>query len=254
MTGQIHASRPRPGVVLLEIDNPPANALGGAVRLLLEAELERAEADLTVRAVVLTGRGKGFCAGDDLREELARGDEAIPSLGKFGRLLNRIEALRVPVIAAVNGHAVGGGLELALACDIRIAAPGATFLAAGVNVGLMASVYRLPRLIGVGPASAMILTGRPTDAERALAWGLITEIHPRETLLDAALDLAERIASRAPLSVEASKRMIRQAFDLTPEEGGAAAGKELSVLVASEDHKTGVKAILAREAPVFRRA
>jgi enoyl-CoA hydratase len=255
MSGQIHASRPSEGVVLLEIDNPPANVLGAATRSLLLEELDRAESDLSVRAVVLTGREAAFCAGDNLRDEGAMDRQAAMSnLGQFGRLLDRIERLRVPVIGAINGHAIGGGLELALCCDIRLAAENATFLAAGVNVGLMASVYRLPRLIGKGAASTMLFTGRPASAAQALAWGLATEVHPREALLAAALELAARIASRAPLSVEASKRMIGQALDLTPHEFVSAAGKELPTLVNSQDHKPAVKAFLERKPPVFSRS
>jgi enoyl-CoA hydratase len=255
MSGRIHASRPSQGVVLLEIDNPPANVLGAATRALLLDELDRAEADLSVRALVLTGREGAFCAGDNLREEGAmERKDAMANLGQFGRLLDRIERLRIPVIGAINGHAVGGGLELALCCDIRLAAETATFLAAGVNVGLMASVYRLPRLIGKGAASTMIFTGRPAGAAQALAWGLVTEVHPREALLAAALDLAARIASRAPLSVEASKRMIGQALDLTPKEFAAATATELPKLVNSQDHKSAVKAFVERKPPVFTRS
>ena len=166
MNGRIHVSRPREAVVLLEIDNPPSNALGGEVRRQLEAELDAIESDLAVRAVVLTGRGKGFCSGDDLREAATRGEGAQASLGQFGRMLDKLEALRVPVIGAINGHAVGGGLELSLCCDIRLAASEAKFLAAGVNVGLMASVHRLPRLVGTAAASicASRYMGRPLTA------------------------------------------------------------------------------------------
>ena len=235
MNGQIHVSHPRDGVVLLAIDNPPANALGFALRARILEELERADAELSVRCAVVTGRDNAFCAGDDLREEV-NAEDAQKRLAQFGRLLDRIETLRVPVIAAVNGHAVGGGLELALACDIRIASDNARFIAAGVNVGLMASVFRLPRLIGSAAAANMILTGQPTKAARALEWGLVSEVHTRETLLDATLAVAVRIASRAPLSVEASKRMIRLAPELTPQTWGAAAAKELAVLV-NNDHK-----------------
>ena len=253
MSGEIHVSRPRAGVVLLEIDNPPSNALGLAVRRQLEAELDAIDTDLAVRAVVLTGRGKGFCSGDDLREAAGRGGEDRSGLGQFGRMLDKVEGLRVPVIGAINGHAVGGGLELALCCDIRLAAPEARFLAAGVNVGLMASVYRLPRLVGTAAASAMILTGSPIDAARALAIGLVTEVRVAPDLQGAALDLAERIASRAPLSVEASKRMIRQAFDLTAVAARDASGRELAVLTRSHDHREGVAAFVAKRPPVFTR-
>jgi enoyl-CoA hydratase/carnithine racemase len=253
MSGQIHVSRPGDAVVLIEIDNPPSNALAEALRRQLEAELDGIEADLSVRCVVLTGRGKGFSAGDDLREAAARGDDRA-SLGQFGRMLDKVESLRVPVIGAINGHAVGGGLELALCCDIRLAAAQARFLAAGVNVGLMASVYRLPRLVGTEAASRMILTGSPIDADRALAIGLVSEVRPGEQLPGAALDLARRIATRAPLSVEASKRMIRQAFDLRPEAAREAAGREVRVLARSHDHREGLAAFAAKREPVFKRS
>ncbi|HSZ51718.1 MAG TPA: enoyl-CoA hydratase/isomerase family protein [Caulobacteraceae bacterium] len=254
MSGRVHVSRPREAVVLLEIDNPPSNALGGEIRRQLEAELDAIETDLSVRAVVLTGRGKGFCSGDDLREAATRGEGAQASLGQFGRMLDKLEALRVPVIGAINGHAVGGGLELSLCCDIRLAAAEAKFLAAGVNVGLMASVHRLPRLVGTAAASMIILTGSPIDAAQAAAWGLVAAVHPSDQLLGAALDLAERIASRAPLSVEASKRMIRRAFDLAPEAARSAAGAELAVLSRSNDHREGLAAFAARREPVFTRS
>ena len=254
MSGQIHVSRPAEAVVLLEIDNPPSNALAEAVRQQLEAELDKIETDHSVRAVVLTGRGKGFCSGDDLREAAGRSEGDRTSLGQFGRMLDKVESLRVPVIGAINGHAVGGGLELALCCDIRLAAAEARFLAAGVNVGLMASVYRLPRLVGTAAASSMILTGQFIDAAKALGIGLVAEVHTREQLPAAALDLAQRIATRAPLSVEASKRMIRQAFDLTPEAAREASGRELKVLTRSKDHREGVAAFVAKREAAFTRS
>jgi len=254
VSGQIHVSRPREAVVLIEIDNPPSNALAEALRRQLEATLDDVEVDHSVRAVVLTGRGKGFCSGDDLREAAARGDGDPSSLGQFGRMLDKVESLRVPVIGAINGHAVGGGLELALCCDIRLAAAEARFLAAGVNVGLMASVYRLPRLVGVARAKSMLLTGLPIDAQTALIWGLLTGLFEGDALEAEALALAARIASRAPLSVEATKRQTGRAFDLTPREAAIAASEELAVLSASRDHKIGIKAFAERTDPVFTRS
>ena len=254
MRGALHISKPIESVVLIEIDSPPANALGQAMRETFEAALDDIENDLSVRAVVITGRGNGFSAGDDLREALGRGEDTLSSLTQFGRLLEKVEALRVPVIGAVNGHAIGGGLELALCCDIRIAAENATFVGAGVNVGLMASVYRLPRLIGIGPAKAMLLTGLKTDSATALSYGLVTAVCPAERLHDEAMTLAERIASRAPLSVEASKRMIGQAFDLAPDTAQGAMREAVRVLATSNDHKAGVAAFAARQQPHFTRS
>ncbi len=238
----LHLSRPLEGVVLFELDHAPANALCMALRADLSAALEQIEADTTVRVVVLTGRGRAFCAGDDLLEAAARGPAGVEAVLGFGGLMDEVAGLRVPVVAAVNGWALGGGLELALACDIRIAAPGAIFTASGVNVGLMASVKRLPRLIGEGAAKAMLLTGSPCDAETALRTGLVSAVET--DVLAAALAIAERIASRAPLSVEATKRAV------------AGQGEETAVLTAlfhSQDHQQALVDFAAKRQPSFHR-
>jgi enoyl-CoA hydratase/carnithine racemase len=172
----------------------------------------------------------------------------------FGPLTDRLEATRVPVIGAINGWCVGGGFELALCCDIRIASSEARFVCAGVNMGLMASTYRLPRLIGVSRAKAMLLTGLPHDAEAAERFGLVTSIHAPGHLREAAVALAERIATRAPLSVEATKRTASQAIDLSPEEAGRVWSEELRALRASNDHKAAVEAFRERRDPVFTRS
>jgi len=238
----LNLTRPLQGVVQLELDHPPANALCMALRDDLSAALTRIEEDFTVRAVVVTGRGRAFCAGDDLLEAAGRGPAGVEAVLGFGGLMDQVAGLRVPVVAAVNGWALGGGLELALACDIRISAPGAIFTASGVNVGLMASVRRLPRLIGEAAAKAMLLTGSPCDAETALRTGLITAIE--SDVLGAALALAERIASRAPLSVEATKRAV------------AGQGDETAVLTAlfhSQDHQQALVDFAAKRQPSFHR-
>ncbi|HKY03637.1 MAG TPA: enoyl-CoA hydratase/isomerase family protein, partial [Blastocatellia bacterium] len=209
----IHLQRPARHVALLEIDNPPTNTLGQAMRGLFLQHLDALESDLDVRAVILTGRGRAFCSGDDLKEkrEPAGGEAGESGLSKnltgFAQMVERVESFRAPIIAAINGWCVGGGLELALCCDIRIASTDAKFVCAGVNVGLIASAYRLPRLIGIARAKAMLLTGLPHDAETAERFGLVTAIHEPEQLVESAVTLAERIASRAPLSVEATKRV-----------------------------------------------
>ena len=250
----IHFSRPAPHVALLEIDNPPMNALGRGPRAALLARLDEIEADTNIRAVVLTGRGRAFCSGDDLKEQ-AEANKAKSSahFGEFGRVLDRIETFRLPVIAAVNGHCLGGGLELASVCDIRIASTAASFVCSGVNVGLMASAYRLPRLIGVARAKHMLLTGLPHDAAAAERFGLVTAVHAPEALMDEALKLAQRIASRAPLSVEAAKRTASRAPDLSPEEVAELNAKELAVLSRSADHREALAAFAAKREPKFTR-
>ncbi len=168
-------------------------------------------------------------------------------------MLDRIESFRLPVVAAVNGHCLGGGLELASVCDIRIASTAASFVCSGVNVGLMASAYRLPRLIGVARAKHMLLTGLPHDAATAERFGLVTAVHAPEALMDAAVRLAERIASRAPLSVEAVKRTVSRAPDLSPEEAVELNAKELALLSRSADHREALAAFAEKREPKFTR-
>ncbi|HWZ42629.1 MAG TPA: enoyl-CoA hydratase-related protein [Candidatus Saccharimonadales bacterium] len=250
MSGAIHRADAADGVVVLEIDNPPMNAMSSYMLKQMAEVLGELEGDSTIRAVVLTGRGRAFCSGADLKEAARGGGE---DLASFGRMLEMVAASRAPVIAAINGHCVGGGLELALCCDLRIASTEARFVCAGVNVGLMASTYRLPRLIGVSRAKAMLLTGLPHDAARAEAWGLVTEVHAPGALAGAALALAQRIASRAPLSVEASKRVIDRALDMSPAEYAQMQAQELPALRHSADHKEAVTAFAERREPKFNR-
>ncbi|HEY2068867.1 MAG TPA: enoyl-CoA hydratase/isomerase family protein [Rhizomicrobium sp.] len=247
----IHLSPLGPHAALLEIDNPPANALGSRLRHLLLGHLDALAGDLAIRAVVLTGRGGAFCSGDDLKEqEAARGLDARKILlGEFATVLERIETFRAPVIAAIDGWCMGGGLELALACDIRIASTAAKFVCAGVNVGLMASAWRLPRAIGMARAKHMLLAGLPQDAVTAERFGLVTEVHAPDALPAAARALAERIATRAPLSVEATKRIA----SLPPEQGAVAAGGEMNALVQSADHAEALAAFRGKRVPKFER-
>ena len=245
----IHFSRPAPHVALIELDLPPTNALGAAMRALMAEGLDGIEADPEVRALVLTGRGKLFCSGNDLRELADRPADDLSPISDFNALMARIEALRMPVIAAVNGGALGGGLDLALACDIRLAAEGASFTASGVNVGLMASVGRLPKLIGLGPAKAMLLTGLPVDAATALRTGLATAVCPADRLLPEALTLATAIAGRAPLAVEAAKRFAGMA----PADQTLWMDATLEALADSDDHREAVASFLEKRAAVFGR-
>jgi enoyl-CoA hydratase/carnithine racemase len=252
-TATVHISRPAAHTALLEIDAPPTNALGQAPRRAFFSHLDAIERDDAIRAVVITGRGKSFCSGDDLKEREAARSGGEDQALSFAALLDRIENLRVPVIAAVNGWAVGGGLELTLCCDIRIAAADAQFVCAAVNVGLIASAYRLPRLIGVGRAKHMLLTGLPFDAPTVERFGLVTEIVAAEKLREAGLLLADRIATRAPLSVEATKRVAGKAIDLDRDEAARALAAEFQTLIKSADHAEALLAFREKRPPQFRR-
>ncbi len=254
MSECVHVERPSEGVVLARLDRPPVNALDREARRAFLALLDEAERDHALRCVVLTGTGRHFCAGADLREEaeLER-EDAGDFFGELGRILAGIRQLRIPVIAAVNGHCLGGGLELALMCDIRIGSTDARFTASGVNVGLVASFYSLATTIGSGPAASMLLTGHACDAARAERFGLLTDVYPPEQLLGEALALAERIASRSPLSVEAAKRCLRQVPDLSADQAFELLGREVLALSASEDHKEALRAFFERRAGVYQR-
>jgi len=250
VSGTVHVETISPAIMLLEIDNPPMNPLDAAMCETFLRTLDEVETNDALRCLIVTGRGPAFCSGADLKEA-ATGSQTVNA---FGRLLDRMEATRVPVVAALNGWCVGGGFELALCCDIRLASTEAKFVCAGVNVGLMASTYRLPRLIGVSRAKAMLLTGLPHDAETAERYGLVIGVHAPGDLREAAVALAERIASRAPLSVEASKRTASRAPDLSPEDANVMLAEELRVLRKSNDHKAALAAFRERRDPIFTRS
>jgi len=250
VSGTVHIETINPAVMLLTIDNPPMNPLGVEMRETFMAALDQVAANDALRCLIVTGQGRAFCSGDDLKNVTGKGED----LAGFGRLLDRLEQSRVPVVAAVNGWCVGGGFELALCCDIRLASTEAKFVCAGVNVGLMASTYRLPRLIGESRAKSMLLTGLPHDAETAERYGLVTSLHAPEALRGAAIAIAERIATRAPLSVEATKRTAHRALDLSPEDSGKIWGDELRVLRRSNDHKAAIAAFRERREPTFTRS
>lgn len=250
----IHKSTPAKHIVLLEIDNPPANSLANIIKLRFLELLDELEKDKNIRALIITGRGNKFCVGDDLKEAIANSkiDGAIPkNLKAFGSIMDRIEALPFPVIAAINGWCIGGGLELALCCDIRLAVDNAQFICAGVNVGLTASGYRLPRIIGVGPAKHILYTGTPLSVEKATQYGLVTGTYNSEQLMPAALELAKVIASKAPLAVQATKKIVDTAFDLDLPAAQKFQEKILLNLSDSQDHKRALAAFVAKEKPTF---
>ena len=239
----IHLSRPEPQIVLIELDVAPANVLAMAERAYLLDAFAQVEADQTVRAVVLAGRNGAFCTGDDLAESLTRDvDAQTAAIVHFLAMCDRVAGCRVPVIAAIDGWCIGGGLELALAADIRLASDRAHFACSAVRMGLTASAERLVALVGESRAKPHLLTGAPFDAARALADGVVAEVHPAEGLLDAAMGMARVIASRAPLAVEATKRVAS---------GVSTTEAETPALAATADHTEARVAFIAKRLAVF---
>jgi enoyl-CoA hydratase/carnithine racemase len=229
-------------------------SLGARVRESIIEVIEELDANLDVRAAILTGSLHSFCAGDDLREAKARSAAQRPqAMTAFLDMIQRIESCRVPLIAAINGHCIGGGLELALACDLRIACSEASFSCAGVKMGLSMSSYRLSRIIGPTRAKLMLFTGRQIDAQSALQYGLISAVHSAADLGEEALLLASQIADHAPLAVEATKRLSNAAFDHSVQELDQLAIFELEKLVQTADYDAALAAFEDGAMAVFAR-
>ena len=241
-------------VARVTINRPEArNAVNGDVARGLEAAIDQTDADDDIWVVVLTGVGlQAFCAGADLKAvSEGRGQELRTERGGFGGFVHAAKAK--PWIAAVNGPALAGGCEIALACDLVVAAPEARFGLPEVKRGLIASaggLYRLPRAVPPAIAREMILTGDPISADRALALGLINVLTTDAAgLMPAALALAARITVNAPVSVRESLAVARQSFDLNDAELRAESEKHQARNMASEDFKEGPRAFIEKRAP-----
>ena len=231
------------------------NAIDGAMLDALDQVLSQLEADRDCRAVILTGAGRAFCAGADIKEWTALAPQEFgPTWGLRGhRLFDRLAGLSPPVIAAINGIAFGGGLELALCADLRIAAAEARLGLPEVTIAALpgwGGTQRLPRLIGPGRAKHMILTGQPVDAARAEAFGLVTEVVAADALMARARELARQIAANAPLAVLAAKRLIDAALPASP-----AATLEVPASMAcgaTADAREGRQSFLERRPPRYQ--
>lgn len=249
-------------VMIVTINRPDArNACNLAVWLGVGEALEEADADPEIRVVVVTGAGdKSFCAGADLRA-ISRGESVTPDdpaklAWGFAGLANH--AISKPIIGAVNGAALGGGSEVALACDLVVAAENAKFGLPEVKVGLIAAaggVFRLPRQIPIKQAMEMILTGQPIDAERALELGFINRVVPLADLMPTAMELAHEIASNAPLAVQASKRIALAIADGAFSREDAdwqVNARDVAMLSQSEDAREGPRAFMEKRAPQWK--
>jgi crotonobetainyl-CoA hydratase len=258
-TGELkHVLLERRGRLSIVTINRPQvrNALNPEANAELAQVFDQFQADPEQWVAIVTGAGeRAFCAGVDLRAIGAGGTRSLPKSG-FAGLTGRYE-LDKPVIAAVNGPAVGGGLELVLACDIVIAAEGAAFGLLEPRIGtaaLAGGLQRLGRQIGLKRAMDMILTAQTIDAARAQEYGLINEVVPLERLMPVALARAERILELAPLAVRASKQAVLQGMAHSSIEAAVAAQRDMpavKTLLKSADRKEGARAFAERRPPVW---
>ena len=251
----IIVSTPEDGLLLIELNRPKQyNALCGQLLDELTAALAAAEKDDAVRAVVITGNERAFAAGADI-SELNAHDRV--SILQDTRML-KWDAFRLfpkPLIAAVNGYALGGGCELAMVCDIIVAGSDAKFGQPEINLGIIpgaGGTQRLSRAVGKSLAMKLVLTGEMIDAETALRSGLVSDVVPPELTLRKALDIARAIASKAPIAVRAAKAAVLKSHDTSMEAGLDFERQAIQLLFATDDKHEGTAAFLEKRKPDFK--
>lgn len=238
-------------VGIMTISRPEAlNALNSQVLADLDAAIDRAEQDEEIYVVVLTGEGRAFVAGADIGE--MREFSAIDGK-RFGvhggNVFLKLENMSKPVIAAINGFALGGGCELAMACDIRLASEKAKFGQPEVGLGItpgFGGTQRLPRIVGVSKAMELILTGKTIGAAEAKTIGLVSEVYPPEELMDKAVEMAQMICANAQIAVCQSKRCIRMGMQADIHTAAAFEAEAFGVTCGTEDKNEGMGAFLEK--------
>jgi enoyl-CoA hydratase len=259
--------KPRPHVSVVTLNRPERmNAMAFDVMIPFRSALEEVSADNDTRVVVITGTGHGFCSGADLEESgtipniagLTRSSIARRSMELLDDVILALRRMHQPVIAAVNGAAIGGGLCLATACDMRVASERAYFRAAGISNGLTSTElglsYLLPRAIGSSRAFEIMLSGRDVDAAEAERIGLVSRVVPPDSLLTACFDLADRMIGFSRVGIEVTKRLLWSSLDAgslhshIDHEGHA----QLYVRLTTENFEEAVRARKEQRAPVYR--
>jgi enoyl-CoA hydratase len=246
---------PRDGVALVTLNRPEArNAVSPEVSQTMAGILDEIEAEPALRAVVLTGRGEVFSAGADLKV-VAQGNAADIARGKGGFAGIVTRDYPKPIIAAVNGPALAGGFEIVLSCDLVVAADTARFGIPEAKRGLMAAaggLIRLPKRVPLAVALELAMTGDPIDADRALQLGLVNRVVPAGEVVDEALALARRIGENSPVAVRMSRRLVREAAELSEEEGWKRTLELMVPVFESGDAIEGATAFAEKRAPVWR--
>jgi enoyl-CoA hydratase len=243
-------------VAIVTIDNPPVNALKAALLEELEAELTAVDGELDARAIVIRGAGeRAFVAGADIKEFPAL-REAAGESGGSARGIQKVglamERMRTPIVAAIHGFCLGGGLELAMACDLRVAAEDAQLGQPEIKLGLIpggGGTQRLPRLVGRGRALYLNLTGDFITGAQAYEWGLVERATPPGGHVDGALEIARTLAERSPHAVGVVKELARETADIPLEDGLQREAEGFFRCLASEDGAEGVSAFIEKREP-----
>lgn len=245
------------GVATLTLDNTlQLNALSTSFIKEIDSAIDSIIKDDKIRVLIITGSGKAFISGADISEmsDFTK-EDALRFALQGNTLFRKIETLKIPVIAAINGYALGGGCEFALACDIRIASQKAKFGQPEVGLGItpgFSGTQRLPKVVGIAKAKELIFTGKIIDAEEALAIGLINLITTEDELIIKANELANTIASKAPIAVKNSKSAINMSQESDPDSGSEIEAELFSECFNSEDQKFGMKGFLNKEKVVYK--
>ena len=244
-------------IALLRINRPEAmNSLDAVMLHEINTAVDQAAADPEVEVILFIGEGKAFVAGADIAAMSTMDEEDGMALGILGQqVFRKIETLNKPTIAVVNGFALGGGCELAMACDMRIASTRAKFGQPEVGLGItpgFSGTQRLPRLVGKAKACELILTGDIIQAEEAARIGLVNKVVPPEELMEEAMALAGRILKNAPLAVQFSNRAIKSGLETDLDTGIGLEAELFAQCFSTEDQKEGMKAFLEKRKPVFQ--
>lgn len=255
----LRLERPAAGVALITLDNPDQrNAMSAEMTSSWVAAVDELAADRSLRALVVTGAGSAFCSGGDTSWIAGEPDASVDHLRTrmltFYRSWLSVRRLEVPTIAAVNGAAIGAGLCIALACDLRYAARGARLGAPFVKLGMhpgMAATHLLPEAVGEAHARDLLLTGRIVDADEALRLGLVSQVHEPDTFLDDVLDTAARIAANAPIATRLTKLALADGGHPDLESGLQWEAMAQPITLATADLQEGIRAAREKRPPVF---
>ncbi len=248
----------RPPALIITLNRPQVrNALNSQLLQVLEQEVDQISFSKDLRVLIITGAGhSAFCAGADLKERLTMTEgEVRDFLSQIRRLLAKIEGLPLPVIAAINGIALGGGMELALACDLRVAVATASMGFTETKLAIIpgaGGTQRLPRLVGVGLAKELIYTGRQLTAQEALDKGLVNRLAEAHATMDLCLDLAEEISGAGPIALAQAKFAMNKGLDVDLHSGLAIEASAYEICIPTEDRLEGLRAFREKRRPVYK--
>jgi len=258
MSAQVLLAEEKDGVAVLTLNRPEVmNSFNFALLLALKKQIDALRSNANIRVIIITGSGpKAFCAGADLKERTALDELQVKDfIFTIRNLFTDIEFLNKPVIAAVNGIALGGGTELALACDIRIAAASASMGLTETRLAIIpgaGGTQRLPRLIGRGKAKELIFTGRRVDAREALQIGLVNQVCEQDALLDECRKMAAMICETGPIAIEQAKYAINYGLETDLHTGLGIESNAYWVTIPSQDRLEGLAAFQEKRKPVYK--